>query len=61
MSTNTLETVTDRYEIRGYPGNYYILKDGLTLFDEQNQIRFFKTRNSARKRVSRERSGNFHR
>jgi hypothetical protein len=41
-------------------GFYYVYKNGVLLKDKNGTDRRFKTRNSARKRVARERAGDFH-
>ena len=40
--------------------SYYIVRNARVLLDKAGYPRFFRTRNSARKRVSRERFGDFH-
>jgi hypothetical protein len=40
--------------------DYLVMKNGIVLRAKNNHIRYFVSRNSARKRISRERSGNFH-
>jgi hypothetical protein len=46
-------------------GDYIVKKNGIVLTEKDQYgcewLRYFKTRNSARKRIARERSGNFHR
>lgn len=63
MSTSTMENVTtDRFEIvRTTYNDFEVLKNGVALTDRNGYRRIFLTRNSARKRIARERSGNFHR
>lgn len=41
------------------PG-FVVTRNGVFLTDRNNQVRTFTTRSSARKRIARERSGNFH-
>jgi hypothetical protein len=50
------EIVTDTY--RGYGFN--VTRDGVALTDRYGSTRNFTTRNSARKRISRELRGDFH-
>ena len=42
-------------------GGYNVLADGFMLKDDTGRVHNFTSRNSARKRIARERSGNFHR
>jgi len=58
MSTATETTTT--YEIVSTDTGYAILRDGSYLTDSRGNVRTFVTRNAARKRISRERTGNFH-
>ena len=64
MSTSTTASPAN-YRIVSHPiiyGTFAITGPGaLFLRDKWNNIRSFATRNSARKRIARERSGNFHR
>lgn len=65
MSTTstTASTVSSTFEIVPYStseGTWAVLHNGLYLRDKNYNIREFKTRNSARKRIARERSGNLH-
>ena len=64
MSTTTLTPVTagttDTYTIVENAGYFYVVRNGLYLRDRFNNPRTFITRNAARKRISRERRGNFH-
>jgi hypothetical protein len=68
MSTSTLTPVTgttntaatDKYDIFEVGGYFYVARNGVYLRDRNNQARTFITRNAARKRISRERRGNFH-
>lgn len=62
MSTNTLTTVTGTayFQIVTNGGYFYVVRDGVYLTDRNGRVRTFITRNAARKRISRERSGNFH-
>lgn len=64
MSTTTLDTVTDNrtamYTINAAGGYFYITRNGVYLTNKFGNARTFITRNAARKRISRERRGNFH-
>ena len=66
MSTTTtsITTVTtgteDSFEIVSYFGGYAVKRNGLLLVNDRGDVRVFVTRNAARKRISRERRGNFH-
>lgn len=42
------------------PNDFSIMCDGTLLKNKDGERRYFKTRNSARKRIARERSGNLH-
>ena len=59
MSTTTL---TPNFRIVTDSDGFFVIEgpDGMLLRDTNGNIRRFITRNAARKRVSRERSGNFH-
>ena len=52
----------DRYEIvwNAVAALFTVVKNGAALVDSAGYARLFKTRNAARKRIARERSGNFH-
>lgn len=52
--------ITDTYEIVAYDGLFYVTRNGQDLTDHRGDSRSFISRNAARKRISRERSGNFH-
>ncbi len=63
-NTSTTETTSTGFEIvadtyRGYGFN--VTRDGVALTDRYGSTRNFTTRNSARKRISRELRGDFHR
>lgn len=51
---------TPQYTIIPFYERYAIEVDGNLLRDSAGEVRSFATRNAARKRVSRERRGNFH-
>jgi hypothetical protein len=52
---------SDTYVIKSdWFGNFYIQRNGFTLTSSRGWTRYFRTRNSARKRISRERRGDFH-
>jgi hypothetical protein len=56
-------TFTGTYRILPNPiGTGFVIEDptGLLLRDNKGVVRAFTTRNAARKRISREKSGNFH-
>ncbi len=59
MSTSTL---TPTFRILTDADGYFVIEgpDGMLLRDKNNNIRRFIARNAARKRISRERTGNFH-
>jgi hypothetical protein len=63
-STTTLTSTDARYTIvTGEDGVGFNVLDnatGLLLTDFAGRVRFFATRNSARKRISRELRGNYH-
>lgn len=56
-TTDTFEIVADTY--RGY--GFVVLRNGTALTYPDGSTRTFPTRNAARKRISRERRGDFHR
>lgn len=56
--TGNTETVT--FTIAGVEGAYTILRNGVTLTWPEGNARYFSTRGTARKRISRERTGKFH-
>lgn len=58
--TRRLSDTTDRYEIVSGLGYFSVTRNGLSLIDRDGYRRTFTTRNAARKRISRERRGNFH-
>lgn len=70
MSTTLEETVTtetttqtpDTYSVQfsAVDGNYRVFRNGVFLTDRHGMVRVFTSANSARKRIARERSGNFH-
>lgn len=61
MSNTTVERTDYRiFENMGGPGFVVEGPDGMLLRGFNGIIRVFATRNSARKRIARERSGNFH-
>ncbi len=41
-------------------GPFYITANGVALTDTYGAVRYFRTRNAARKRISRERLGDYH-
>ena len=65
MDTTTSTTPSTSYTIEpSFEEDGYfevITNNGLYLRDKDGNVRLFKTRNSARKRIARERSGNLHR
>lgn len=62
MDTMTTETTgTPVYRIVLTNDGFMVTLDGNPLRDQNGLVRYFRTRNSARKRIARERSGNFHR
>lgn len=61
MDTTQVVDTPDTFEILGTPGRFYITRNGVELRDGAGFTRYFNTRNSARKRIARERSGDFHR
>jgi hypothetical protein len=60
MSNTTTTTETVTFTIAGVEGAYTILRNGVTLTWPSGYPRYFSTRGTARKRISRERSGQFH-
>lgn len=64
METTTISestTTTGNYTITtNDAGNFIVLRDGQPLRDVYGNTRWFTSRNAARKRISRERKGNFH-
>ena len=64
MTTSTTSTTTTTtaytYEWSETFGAYVVLVDGRFLRNDLGNVRLFATPNSARKRIARERSGNFH-
>jgi hypothetical protein len=46
--------------VKDYYGDYFVTRNGDPLTDRNYRTRFFVSRNSARKRISRERRGDFH-
>ena len=60
-NTIDINTITERFTISGNDfDGFTIARDGITLTNRYGSVRIFATRNSARKRIARERSGNFH-
>jgi len=57
MSQNTSTLTVDTYEIGVSNGTYIILMNGEPLTDRNSRTRFFASRNSARKTISRIRRG----
>lgn len=63
MTTQTTAAPTTQYTIEVDSFGTFTVLDNATgahLLDKYGTIRRFSTRNAARKRISRERSGNFH-
>jgi len=66
MSTTTLTapvttgTTIDLFEIVEENGLFYVTRNGMFLTNRYGRARSFITRNTARKRISRERRGDFH-
>jgi hypothetical protein len=53
--------VADTFVIKSdWFGSYFIERNGYVLTNSRGWTRYFRTRNSARKRISRERRGDFH-
>lgn len=46
--------------VKDYYGDYFVTRNGDPLTDRNYRTRFFVSRNSARKRISRERRQDFH-
>ena len=60
-TTTTTATTTFTYEYSEAFGAYVVIVNGLHILrDALGAVRTFATPNSARKRIARERSGNFH-
>lgn len=62
-----MTTITDKrnpatwvYEIVLVEGNYMVKREGVYLVDHTGQVRIFRTHAGARKRISRDRRGDFH-
>jgi hypothetical protein len=64
-NTGTIDTATTTEATYTIEGNdesgFYITINGLPLANRYGSTRYFSSRNSARKRIARERSGDFHR
>ena len=62
MTTTQMPALTGTYTytIVEADGYFYIDRNGVYLTDRNGRARVFATRVSARKRISRERRGNFH-
>lgn len=60
--TNTTTKVADVYTIKTdwFAGSFYIVRNGNVLVNKSGWTRYFSSRNGARKRISRERRGDFH-
>lgn len=54
------QNFVDSYVIDQRIGGFVVLRNGFELRDADGWARIFRTRNSARKRISRERRGNYH-
>ncbi len=58
--TNSTTTIEDVYEVEAQNFGFAVRRNGTFLTDANGSVRIYVTRNAARKRISRERSGNFH-
>lgn len=61
VTDNTTAPITEpKFEIIPSGSGYAVTRNDLYLRDKGGFIRLYTTRNAARKRISRERTGNFH-
>ena len=61
-STMMVDETIDLYAIHSVgDGTFYVTKNGVVLKNREDLVRYFSTRSSARKHITRERRGDYHR